>query len=332
MGKQFCTHCGKDQEYIVDSRPDTIEIRGTIVCYSELYAVCRECGEELYVPEISDANIASIEVAYRQAAHLISIEEIRDIMEKYDITANPLSKVLGFGEITISRYLSGSIPSRAHSDMLIAIGQSVSNMQRKLEENRTAISDVAYRKCRAAVDRLLSLENCSKIETVAQYLIKYLGDVTPMALQKLLYYVQAFFAVLNDQVCIFDDVCEAWTYGPVYPEVYRRYREYGCASIELSDMRYLQPDLRLSPRELEIITAVANSFGGLSGGKLSDITHHETPWLKARGNLPDNARSCNPIDRVEIRAYFDQVVKEYDIKSPNDISRYCQAMARQGMC
>jgi len=328
MEKQFCVQCGKEQEYIVDSRPDTVDIRGITVQYNELFAVCRECGEELYVPEISDANITSIETAYRQAANLISVEEIRAIMDKYDITANPLSKVLGFGEITISRYLGGSVPSKAHSDLLKSVGQSVSAMQQKLEGNRAAISDVAYRKCKAAVDRLLALENCGKIETVAQYLIKYLGDVTPMALQKLLYYVQGFYAVLNNHTNIFNDICEAWAYGPVYPDVYRHYREYGCASIELSDMSYVRPELRLSPRELEVITSVADSLGSLSGGKLSSITHRETPWLKARGNLPEGVRSCNPIDRTEMSAYFDCVAQEYAIESPDDIIRYCRAMAK----
>lgn len=123
-------------------------------------------------------------------------------------------------------------------------------------------------------------------------------------------------------------ICEAWAYGPVYPDVYRHYREYGCASIELSDMSYVRPELRLSPRELEVITSVADSLGSLSGGKLSSITHRETPWLKARGNLPEGVRSCNPIDRTEMSAYFDCVAQEYAIESPDDIIRYCRAMAK----
>ena len=31
MEKQFCIHCGKKQEYRVDSRQDTVDIRGIAV-------------------------------------------------------------------------------------------------------------------------------------------------------------------------------------------------------------------------------------------------------------------------------------------------------------
>ena len=70
MKNRYCIHCGKEQEYIIGSRPDTVDIRGITIQYSELFAVCRECGEELYVSEISDTNITSIEKAYEHVTKM----------------------------------------------------------------------------------------------------------------------------------------------------------------------------------------------------------------------------------------------------------------------
>lgn len=57
---QFCIYCRKPQPYNIFTRKDSIEIRGIVVQYDELYAVCQVCGKEMYVPEINDATIDSI--------------------------------------------------------------------------------------------------------------------------------------------------------------------------------------------------------------------------------------------------------------------------------
>ena len=47
--------------------------------------------------------------------NLVSIDDIKKLMEIYHLGKAPLSYALGFGEITITRYLYGQIPSRAVS-------------------------------------------------------------------------------------------------------------------------------------------------------------------------------------------------------------------------
>ena len=70
---------------------------------------------------------------------------------------------------------------------------------------------------------------------VAKYLIylasqEFVGDnkeregITNLKLQKVLYFVQAYYlAKLNRP--LFPDNIEAWEYGPVIPSVYRKYKE-----------------------------------------------------------------------------------------------------------
>lgn len=326
MDTKFCENCGDKTEYNISEKQSNKTVRGIDFSYAEEYALCSVCNEPVFVPEIHDANIDRIETAYRNAAGLILVEEIRNIMEKYDIAANPLSKVMGFGEITIARYLAGQTPSKTNSNKLLEVSTSVTKMEDYLQNAQDSISKVAFRKCMQAVNRYKSFsDNPNKIEFVTQYLINLL-EITPLALQKLLYISQAFYAVLNQGVFMFDDDCQAWAHGPVYPDVFYKYREYGYNPIDSTKDCFVRPEANLSFKELEVLDQIIKTFGRLSGYILERITHLEDPWKLARGNLKPMERSQNIISKSSIIDYFNRVVIEYDIKTPRDIGKYCDAM------
>ena len=70
------------------------------------------------IPGLLDANIRAIDEQYRHAEGIVSIDDIQKIMAIYNIGKAPLSIALGFGEITITRYLSGQMPSKEYSDII----------------------------------------------------------------------------------------------------------------------------------------------------------------------------------------------------------------------
>ena len=55
-------------------------------------------------------------------------------------------------------------------------------------------------------------------------------NLTPLKLQKLLYYVCGYYAAAYEQPLI-DHTFEAWDYGPVVPALYREFKGYGNRSI-----------------------------------------------------------------------------------------------------
>lgn len=75
-----------------------------------------ECGEEMSIPGLIDKNIQEADEQYRAAEGLVSIADIEKRMKLYHIGKAPLSLALGFGEVTIPRYLEGQIPSKEYSD------------------------------------------------------------------------------------------------------------------------------------------------------------------------------------------------------------------------
>lgn len=110
---------------------------------------CIECGKETeYLLQKKE-----IDEQYRAAEGLVSIDDIEKLMKIYKIGKAPLSLALGFGEVTIPRYLEGQIPSREYSDVVRAALASPVNMKQKLMENRDKLTDAAYRKAIAADEK-----------------------------------------------------------------------------------------------------------------------------------------------------------------------------------
>jgi uncharacterized phage-associated protein len=110
---------------------------------------------------------------------------------------------------------------------------------------------------------------------VAKYITKSL-PVDNLKLQKLLYYSQAVYLVLNDKNPLFPEPIEAWDYGPVVPPVYREYKSYGFEVITPSD-----DQTSLDLLEMKAIDMTLSCFGEMSGPELISQTHFEAPWKDA---------------------------------------------------
>ena len=326
--KVFCEECRNDVEYTTASVPMVGRIKGKEYQYTGSEARCMDCGSLLYVPELSDANLRSLYDVFRQENGIILLEIIRAIPEKYAIGKRPLSLLLGWGEQTYSRYSDGNIPTRQYSDTLLRIYNEPQFYAELLEANKANLpSQHAYEKSRHAVDALLSSSNssCSKINTVIQYILFKCEDITPLALQKALYYVQGFHYAFHRDF-LFEEDCQAWVHGPVYRDIYFRYRDYRFDPIK----RTSSFDSEIfSAGEKAIYDSVINNICCYSGKILERFTHNETPWLVTRGSLPLSEPSDKIIEKSIIGAYFDEVKSKYRMVNPSDIRSYAQDMFRQ---
>ncbi len=319
----FCINCSKKVSYFVKSERVELKVRDTKFSYVEMSAFCRECENELYIPEINDSNVETREEAYRKASCLITVSEINGILKKYNIGAGPLAKLLGFGEITINRYVNGYLPSRNHSEKLLELKYDRNLMRSLLEKEKSKITRTAYEKCKEKLDKLDELYSKNKIDLIARYFFKKGGDITPLALQKLLYYAQAFYYAIFKE-SLFDNDCQAWAYGPVFPDVYYKYKDYGYNPIENSFFDSENEFDELTIKERNFLDIIISCFGCYSGSILSKMTHNERPWIIARGSLQPEDRSMTIIDKTIIREYFDEIIENHRVINLCDISNYSQ--------
>lgn len=326
--KTFCEECRNDVEYTTASVPMTGTIKGKEYHYTGTEARCADCGSLVFVPEISDDNLQSLYNVFREENGIVSLDVICAIPEKYDIGKRPLSLLLGWGELTFSRYCDGDIPTRQYSDILQRIYNEPQFYSDLLEANKANLkSQRTYEKTRRAVDVLLSVDtpSNSKINTVIQYLLYQCEDITPLALQKALYYIQGFYFAFY-RAFLFPEDCQAWTHGPVYRDIYFRYRDYRFDPIEKTTTFDTSV---FSASEKAICDSVINNICCYSGKILERFTHNEAPWLTTRGNLPDSAPSDRIIEKSVIGAYFDAVKAKYNMVNPRDIKDYAQDMFQQ---
>lgn len=100
------------------------------------------------------------------------------------------------------------------------------------------------------------------------------GDlVSNLKLQKLVYYAQGFHLAVYDEP-LFTDSIEAWTHGPVVPNVYHHYKQFGSGSIPAPIDFNLEA---FSPEQVELLNEVQQIYGQYSAWRLREMTHEEAP-------------------------------------------------------
>lgn len=133
---------------------------------------------------------------------------------------------------------------------------------------------------------------------VAAYILQQQGAMTTWKLQKLVYYSQAWSLVWDDDT-LFPEEIEAWANGPVVRELYEAHRgKYRVSRLGDGDVDVLTEDQR------ETVDAVLDFYGNRSPQWLSDLTHMEAPWQKARRHVPEGDRGNAVIPKEDLAEYY----------------------------
>ncbi|WP_029555211.1 type II toxin-antitoxin system antitoxin SocA domain-containing protein, partial [Xanthobacter sp. 91] len=112
-------------------------------------------------------------------------------------------------------------------------------------------------------------------------------DVTPMALQKIVYFCHAWTLVEIGRPLIRHSF-EAWEHGPVLQYLYREFKEFGASPIRrrarrinLFTGREETVPYEFDAPTLDLLTRVTAIYARLSASTLRDLTHAPGgPWSK----------------------------------------------------
>lgn len=133
---------------------------------------------------------------------------------------------------------------------------------------------------------------------VAAYILHKTKAITAMKLQKLVYYSQAW-SLVWDEKPLFKERIEAWANGPVVPDLYAAHRGEFMVSAEPRGDR-----TKLTAVQKATVDGVLKHYGGKSASWLSELTHSERPWLKARRGLADGDRGGREMTHGEMTDYY----------------------------
>lgn len=136
---------------------------------------------------------------------------------------------------------------------------------------------------------------------VAAYILKQCGEMSAMKLQKLVYYSQAWSLVWDDEP-LFAEPIQAWANGPVVPELYRLHA--GNFKINADLLKGHGKKSQLNKDQRETIDAVLSHYGKQEAHYLSRLTHMESPWKSARGDLDPTDRSQTVISHADMAEYY----------------------------
>lgn len=116
--KIYCAHCNKMTDRQILSKEETFNVKGDKINISASVMLCKECKEEVFVEEVDAKNLEAAYNEYRKIHSLLTPLQIKETRERYGLSQRSLSKLLGWGEITIHRYESGNLQDEVHDEVL----------------------------------------------------------------------------------------------------------------------------------------------------------------------------------------------------------------------
>ena len=142
-------------------------------------------------------------------------------------------------------------------------------------------------------------EPVEQITEVAKYFLSK-EAMTHKKLQKLCYYAQAWH-LANYGNPLFQSYFEAWVHGPVSPELYSVYRNWGW--LPISQPADITANLS-NPNTASFLDIVYQTYGHYTGDQLESISHQEDPWSNARIGYSKADYCRNIIPEDQMRQYY----------------------------
>lgn len=149
-----CPMC--DETHLVEKRTRTskVKIKEESVEYLETYYICAEDHEEYaFVPaKVMDENLLSARNAYRVAHGLMTSHEIMQLRKRFGLTQKEFALLLGWGEVTITRYETKQIQDETHDNLLKAVRDNALEARKLLERNKDSFEVARYSEILKTID------------------------------------------------------------------------------------------------------------------------------------------------------------------------------------
>ncbi len=319
----ICIECGNENAY--ELRKVTRKYEGDDYCFDLEVEVpfCTNCGAPIEDDDIEEEIIRRANQRIRQEIGIITKDEILIVLDKYNVSQKLLSRLLGWGEITLTRYISGGYtPNQANSMRLRELNNPYvfqKMLEMNIEETNGEIQkENAFNRVQQKVNvEIGKLERDEKIYQIANWFLSKSSKenpITHLGLQKLLYFSQAWYRVLCGN-WLFLNECEAWVHGAVYPEIYSKFRKF-----KYNPLPVIKNEVKLKSDELQILEIVKKYYYDIYNAKtLEKICHSEEPYRNARLGYDAEQSSSECIHKEQIEKYYSKVAQQYHITRDNPV-------------
>lgn len=285
--------------------------------YTHLHYQCIDTQEVFTTTQVDTFNTSQIYNSYRSAHGIPYPDEIKEIRNRYKLSALKMSRILGFGDNQYSLYENGEIPNVANGRVLKAI-QTPKTFETFLDTAKDVLSDDEYMKikvrlkeCEAQsfmnglMHRLVFDDNIrgryngyamlsiSRLKNVLLFFIEKFNGVFVTQMNKILFYTD-FLSYRENGQAITGLSFKAIQYGPVpnrWNRVYSLIDDIDQVEVEgkngnvgnklVSDMPC---DISsFSNEQLSVLGKVYNTFKDDNAVSISNKSHEEPAWIDNQG-------------------------------------------------
>ena len=163
---------------------------------------------------------------------------------------------------------------------------------------------------------------------IANYIVWYVNNkfdcttvqLSPLKLQKILYYVQASYLLKKNGTPLFEENIEKWQYGPVVRDVYFEFKSHGTEHIQYPHSvllmsndesgypkfefkEFCEKKIESNYEDASLIKRVVDSLVETSPFTLVDWTHREPMWERDKNKIMSGERGLI-YDLEEMTRYF----------------------------
>lgn len=221
--QMLCPLCDEVHEIEERSCIASTIIKGEKIDYEETYYFCCNSDDnenKFATGKMENDNLLNARNAYRKAHDLLTSEDIIEIRDKYGLSQADLARLLGWGEVTISRYESKAIQDEAYDNILRIIRDNPLSALDFLQRNGEKFNELKKLDIKKRIiDNLdedgreylqrqsleseyvnyqepcdangFTLLNIDKLETVVSYYAKRVSNLYKVKLVKMLWYADA---------------------------------------------------------------------------------------------------------------------------------------------
>lgn len=129
-------------------------VKGETVEYEETFYLCSVTSEEEneFVPAaMMDENLLNARDAYRKTHTLLASYEIAEIRTFYGVTQSEFSNLLGWGDVTVTRYESKTIQDETYDNLMRMAHENPLFALQSLEKHADKFTEEKYQKIRNKV-------------------------------------------------------------------------------------------------------------------------------------------------------------------------------------
>ena len=311
--KKICPYCEAPREIEAVEKIEKVDVRGESIKVSTRHYHCPVCRGDFEDPKNGFDFLEKAYEEYRRRHGLTQPPEIKAFRKRYGLTQGELSKLLGWGPVTLSRYENGALPDEVH-DKMLRLAMNPENLIRLIKETLEAIPEGKRKRlleelrkeCELSLapeklweERFLCYEpdefsgyrrpDVAKFFNVVLYFCKD-GDFKTK-INKLLFYAD-FLHFKQYTVSITGARYAHATFGPV-PDKYETLlaaliengalasEEFTCSE-EITGEKLValkNPDFSLfSDSEIKILATVREKFRGFTSRRIMEYSHNETGY------------------------------------------------------